>query len=342
MKKDKGNFNGVTQIRNQLLGLILLICSNLWSQSIGLPNYTQSDQIIFHTAYTLKYSEQHEQASWVAYTLKSSHTSGNVGRTNDFRIDYKVKTGSASLSDYKGSGYDRGHLAPAGDMKWSSTAMSESFYMSNMSPQKPGFNRGIWKKLEGSVRNWADDNGEIHVVTGPILTGSYPSIGSNQVSIPNYYYKVILDYKEPELKGIGFILLHEKSNSSLKSFAVSIDEVERRTGIDFYYSLPDEIENQIESSIDVSKWSFRSSSRSSGSSTYKTKQEKLKGQPKININTASRSELMKLPSIGPKTADKILAYRNTYGSFRSLDDLQKIKGIGPKTVEKLKLYAIVY
>ena len=342
MKKDKGNFNGVTQIRNQLLGLILLICSNLWSQSIGLPNYTQSDQIIFHTAYTLKYSEQHEQASWVAYTLKSSHTSGNVGRTNDFRIDYKVKTGSASLSDYKGSGYDRGHLAPAGDMKWSSTAMSESFFMSNMSPQNPSFNRGIWKKLEGSVRNWADDNGEIHVVTGPILTGSYPSIGSNQVSIPNYYYKVILDYKEPELKGIGFILLHEKSNSSLKSFAVSIDEVERRTGIDFYYSLPDEIENQIESSIDVSKWSFRSSSRSSGSSTYKTKQEKLKGQPKININTASRSELMKLPSIGPKTADKILAYRNTYGSFRSLDDLQKIKGIGPKTVEKLKLYAIVY
>ena len=338
MKKVKGNFNGVTQIRNQLFVLILLICSNLWSQSIGLPYYTQSDQVIFHTAYSLKYSEQHEQASWVAYTLKSSHTSGTVGRTNDFRIDYKVKTGSASLSDYKGSGYDRGHLAPAADFKWSSTAMSESFFMSNMSPQLPGFNRGIWKKLEGSVRNWADDNGEIHVVTGPILTGSYPSIGSNQVTIPNYYYKVILDYKEPEIKGIGFILLHEKSSSSLKSFAVSIDEVERKTGIDFYHSLPDEIEKQIESSIDVSKWSFRSSSRSSGSSTYKTKQEKLRGQQKININTASRSELMKLPRIGPKTADKIIAYRSIHGSFHSLNDLQKIKGIGPKTVGKLRLY----
>ena len=338
VKKGKGNFNGVTQIRNQLLGLILLICSNLWSQSIGLPNYTQSDQIIFHTAYTLKYSEQHEQASWVAYTLKSSHTSGNVGRTNDFRIDYKVKTGSASLSDYKNSGYDRGHLAPAGDMKWSSAAMSESFYMSNISPQKPGFNRGIWKKLEGNVRNWASDNGEIHVVTGPILTGSYSSIGYNGVSIPNYYYKVILDYKEPEIKGIGFVLPHQKSKSSLQSFAVTIDEVENRTGIDFYHSLPDGIEEQIESTIDINKWSFRSSSRSSGSSTYKTKQEKLNGQPKININTASKSELMKLPRIGPKTADKIIAYRNTYGSFRSVDDLQKIKGIGPKTVDKLRLY----
>ena len=312
MKKVKGNFNGVTQIRNQLFVLILLICSNLWSQSIGLPYYTQSDQVIFHTAYSLKYSEQHEQASWVAYTLKSSHTSGTVGRTNDFRIDYKVKTGSASLSDYKGSGYDRGHLAPAADFKWSSTAMSESFFMSNMSPQLPGFNRGIWKKLEGSVRNWADDNGEIHVVTGPILTGSYPSIGSNQVSIPNYYYKVILDYKEPEIKGIGFILPHQKSKSSLQSFAVTIDEVERKTGIDFYHSLPDEIENQIESSIDVSKWSFKSSSRSSGSSTYKTKQEKLKGQAKINVNTASRSELMKLPRIGPKTVAKLKLYATVY------------------------------
>ena len=226
-------------------------------------------------------------------------------------------------------------------MKWSSTAMSESFYMSNMSPQKPGFNRGIWKKIEGNVRNWASDNGEIYVVTGPILTGSYSSIGSNQVSIPEYYYKVILDYKEPDLKGIGFILPHQKSSSLIQSLAVTIDEVERRTGINFYYSLPDKIEEQVESNIDISKWSFRSSSRSSGSSTYKTKQEKLKGQAKINVNTATRSELMKLPRIGPKTADKILAYRNSYGSFRSMDDLQKIKGIGPKTVVKLKLYAVV-
>ncbi len=319
----------------------ILFCSTLWSQNIGLPYYTQSDKIIFHTAYTLNYSEQHEQASWVAYKLKSSHTSGNVGRTDDFREDYKVKTGSASLSDYKGSGYDRGHLAPAADFKWSSTAMSESFYMSNMSPQQPSFNRGIWKKLEGSVRNWANDNGEIHVVTGPILKGSFSSIGSNHVSIPNYYYKVILDYQEPEIKGIGFILPNQKSNSSLQSFAVTIDEVESRTGIDFFYSLPDEIENQIESNYDVSKWSFRSSSSSSGSSAYKTKQEKLKGQPKININTASKSELMKLPGIGPKTADKIMTHRIVYGKFDSINDLDDVKGIGPKTMEKVKPYITV-
>ncbi len=193
---------------NYLLLFLAAIPSFSLSQNIGLPFSTQTDQIIFHTAYTLKYSEQHEQASWVAYTLKSSHTSGTVGRTNDFRIDYKVKTGSASLSDYKGSGYDRGHLAPAGDMKWSSTAMSESFFMSNMSPQHPSFNRRIWKKLESTVRNWAVDDGMIYIVTGPILTGHYKTIGHNDVSVPNYYYKVILDYSEPEIKGIGFILPH--------------------------------------------------------------------------------------------------------------------------------------
>ena len=146
--------------------------------------------------------------------------------------------------------------------------------MSNMSPQKPGFNRGIWKKLEGSVRNWAVDNGEIYIVTGPILTGSYPTIGYNKVSVPSYYYKVILDYREPDIKGIGFILPNEKSSSSLQSFAVTIDEVERRTGIDFYYSLPDDIEEQIESIVDISKWSLRSSTSYSGGSTYKTKQKK--------------------------------------------------------------------
>ena len=320
----------------------LLLYSLLFSKQLELPKSAPSDQIVHHSNYTLNYSEKHEQAEWVAYTLSSSDVYGSVGRTNDFRADPKVKTGSASLSDYKGSGYDRGHLAPAGDMKSTYTAMSESFYMSNMSPQKPGFNRGIWKKLEGNVRNWASDNGEIYVVTGPILSGRYPSIGSNQVSIPNYYYKVILDYKEPEIKGIGFVLPHQKSSSSIQSFAVTIDEVERKTGIDFFHTLPDDVEEQIESNLTINKWSFRSTKGYSGSSTYTTKQKKLKGQPKINVNNASKGELMRLPGIGDKLSDKIIAYRSVYGGFKTLDNLQAVKGIGVKTVAKLKPYATVY
>ena len=321
---------------------LLLFYSLLFSQQLELPKSAPNDQIVHHSNYTLNYSEQHEQAEWVAYTLSSSDVYGSIGRTNDFRIDPKVKTGSASLPDYKGSGYDRGHLAPAGDMKSTYTAMSESFYMSNMSPQKAGFNRGIWKKLEGNVRNWASDNGEIYVVTGPILTGSYSFIGSNQVSIPNYYYKVILDYKEPEIKGIGFVLPHQKSSSSIQSFAVTIDEVERKTGIDFFHALPDDVEEQIESVAAVNKWSFSKSKSYSHNTPYKTKQEKLTGDSKINVNNASKSELMRLPGIGDKLSDKIIAYRSVYGGFRTIDDLQSVKGIGVKTVAKLKPYATVY
>ena len=150
-----------------------------------------------------------------------------------------------------------------------------------------------------------------------------------------------MDYKEPELKGIGFILFHEKSSSSLKSYAVSIDEVEKRTGIDFYHSLPDSLEEKIESAVDVEKWSFRSSRSYGSSSTYLTKQEKLTGEQKININNASKSELMRFPGIGDNLSGKIIKYRNIHGQFNSLDNLQSVKGIGPKTVAKLKPYATV-
>lgn len=321
---------------------LLFSLSQLGAQNVGLPRIDQADQIVSHLAYTLKYDENHEQAAWVAYHLTGTHISGSVSRTDDFRPDGAVKTGSASLIDYRGSGYDRGHLAPAADFTWSITAMSESFFLSNMSPQDPGFNRGIWKRLETNVRNWAVIEGDIYVVTGPILTGHYQSIGANQISVPDYYYKVILDYREPEIKGIGFILPNQKSSSSLQSFAVTIDEVEQQTGIDFFCALNDLTEEQVESGIDLSKWSFSTSSNASGSSPYKTKQEQLAGESKINVNTASRSELMKLPRVGPVTADKIIAYRSAYGSFRSIEDLQKIKGIGPKTVEQLRPYATVY
>jgi endonuclease G len=320
----------------------LLLYSLLFSQQLELPKSAPNDQIVHHSNYTLNYSEKHEQAEWVAYTLSSSDVYGSVGRTNDFRADPKVKTGSASLADYKGSGYDRGHLAPAGDMKSTYTAMSESFYMSNMSPQVPSFNRGIWKKLESTVRNWAVDYQKVYIVTGAVLTASYPTIGMNNVSIPEFYYKVILDYEQPEIKGIGFILPNQKSSQSLQSYAVSVDEVERFTGIDFFHSLSDDIEEQIESHIDLNKWSFRSTKGYSGSSTYTTKQKKLKGQPKINVNNASKGELMRLPGIGDKLSDKIIAYRSVYGGFKTLDNLQAVKGIGVKTVAKLKPYATVY
>ena len=222
-----------------------------------LPTSTTA-QVVEHSYYTLSYSENHEQAEWVAYELTKERTGGTKGRSNDFRPDDMVSTGSAELADYKSSGYDRGHLAPAGDMKFNARAMSESFLMSNMSPQTAGFNRGIWKNLEEQVREWAVRNEHLYVITGPCLTEeSLGTIGDNEVTIPAMYYKVILDYTAPEVKAIAFILANERGQHQLNTYAVTIDYVEKLTGIDFFPELPDDLEVLLESRKDLSRWQFQ-------------------------------------------------------------------------------------
>jgi endonuclease G len=135
--------------------------------------------------------------------------------------------------------------------------MDESFFYSNMSPQLPGFNRGIWKSLEEQVRTWAMEAGSIYVVTGPILKGDLSSIGPNQVSIPKFYYKVVLDYEQPSMHGIGMIMPNESSSLDLQHFAVSIDSVEALTGLDFFPLLPDNEEQKLESDKCLSCWSWK-------------------------------------------------------------------------------------
>ena len=210
--------------------------------------------IIRREHYALSYLEKHEQAEWVAYELTAEEVAGNTERTDDFREDPEVTTGSATLKDYYRSGYDRGHLAPAGDMKFSEDAMSESFFMSNMSPQKPSFNRGIWRKLESEVREQAVENGRLFVVTGPVFGEQVKKIGESGVSIPKAYYKVLLDYTEPEVKAIAFLLANKGSKKDVYDFAVTIDSVEAVTSIDFFPALPDLEENMLESKINPSLW----------------------------------------------------------------------------------------
>jgi len=190
----------------------------------------------------------------------AAETHKTVKRSNDFCSDNEVPTGSATNADYQGSGYDRGHMAPAADMSWSVQTMQESFYYSNMSPQVPGFNRGIWKKLEEQVRQWAVENQDIYVVTGPVLSGNLSTIGPDRVSVPKYYYKVILDDTLPGLKGIGFIMPNASSTMPLQSFAVSIDSVEKVTGINFFPALPEQEEQALEKSVCLSCWSWTSTS----------------------------------------------------------------------------------
>jgi endonuclease G len=228
--------------------LTILISFEIIQAQTYDPGLPDSRVIIRHFAYILEYDEEHEQARWVEYRLTAEMTHGSWKRCDHFRVDPMIPTGSAEPGDYKGSGYDKGHLAPAADMAWDSTAMCESFYMSNMSPQLPAFNRGIWKRLEDQVRDWAIENQEVWIVSGPVLRDGLPTIGANHVSVPEYFYKVIINIKEPDFRGIGFILPNKGSKEPLVAFAVTIDSVEALTGLDFFPGLPDSLEQLIESS----------------------------------------------------------------------------------------------
>jgi len=212
-------------------------------------------EIVKHTYYTLAYSEENEQAYWVYYQLTPEEIDGPQSRTDDFRPDPAVSTGSASLADYSGSGYDRGHLCPAADMALNHTSMSETFYLSNMSPQVAGFNRGIWSTVEDQVRKWALEYDGLDVATGPIFKDNIGTIGANKVTVPGYYYKVL--YSEKKKIMIGLILPNKSGSTPLSQYVVKVDEIEKETGIDFFSGLDDSLENQLEGSINKANWDFQ-------------------------------------------------------------------------------------
>jgi endonuclease G len=207
-----------------------------------------NDKIIEHSYYSLGYSETHKHAAWVYYRLTTEFVTGQAKRKNKFKPDPLTEPNAAELADYEASGYDRGHLCPAASMSLNQLAMEESFYLSNMSPQIPNFNRGIWKKLETQVRKWVEQEDTLHVVSGAILTDSLGNLGSNKITIPAYYYKVIYDPTGTQ-KMIAFILPHQKIKGDIYLFSVSVDEVEKRTGINFFSELDDALENKLEAEV---------------------------------------------------------------------------------------------
>lgn len=236
------------------------------TQTFKIPAHTEiprlktkrQEQVIRHEGYTVSYNSEYRIANWVAYELTATEAkSKKTERSNKFVPDPQVKGATATNEDYTRTGYDRGHLAPAGDMKWSAKAMRESFYLSNICPQKPKLNRGIWKDLEEQCRLWALDSGSLLIVTGPVITDDMKRLGKNRVAIPNSFYKVICYHTGKGYKGIGFIFENrDYKDNSLKKMAMPIDRVEEATGIDFFPSIPDDQEREMEAGIDWDSWSF--------------------------------------------------------------------------------------
>lgn len=250
-----------------LLGLFLLNIAASCNYNIAssqkiskdfdyLPTST-TQAIVSHKYYTLSYNEKYEQAEWVAYSLKKEHISNVKLKRPYFNQDKMVKTGSADWKNYKNSGYTRGHLLPAGDRKFNKSAFEDTFLTSNISPQKEDFNGGVWNRLEEKTRYWVDKYEELYVVTGGVLSDDLKTIGDEKVAVPNYFYKILFDYIEPEIKAIAFLIPHEESDVPLYKFVTSIDEIEKITNIDFFPALPDNIEEALERSTNYKNWSFR-------------------------------------------------------------------------------------
>lgn len=222
---------------------------------LELPKYDTKAIILRRTGYTASYDATNKIPRWVAWCLTSNHVTGPYKRDGKkFMEDEDVPAPRATHFDYIQSGYDRGHMCPSGDCKWSEQAQEQSFLLTNICPQNPNLNRGDWNEMEQQCRAWAEKYGAVYIVCGPILMNSrHKRIGQNKVTVPEAFFKVVLRM-EPEPCAIGFIYRNTDGNRPKDSYVNSVDQVERITKLDFFHNLPDEIENKIEKTADIQQW----------------------------------------------------------------------------------------
>ena len=223
--------------------------------NLEIPAYTYpgkyKNEIVLHrTGYTVSYNVYYKNPNWVAWELTREETKGETDRYDKFMPDPDLPEPRVVHKDYTRSGYDRGHMAPAADMKWSKQAMIESFYMSNICPQVGNLNRGDWNDLEELCRDWAEKYGRIYIACGPIFDSKSPKrIGEHKVAVPDRFFKVILIYNRKNPIAMGFIFKNIARSQDIEKYMVTVDSVENVTGMDFFSKLPDDIENRIESII---------------------------------------------------------------------------------------------
>ena len=224
-----------------------------------LPKLTikRPEQILARKGYTLSYNQSTKNANWVAWHLTKDHTDGPWSRDHiPYMVDEDVKGANQKLEDWFNTNLpiEHGHMCPAGDNKWDKDAMVESFYLTNMCPQNSRLNNGGWKYLEERCRGWARHYGDIYIVCGPIFYNSkYKTIGNGKVGVPDAFYKVVL-YIGKKPKALGFIYPNNGESNKIQHYVTTVDEVERVTGIDFFYNLSDEIEDRVESVSNYNKW----------------------------------------------------------------------------------------
>lgn len=310
--------------------IIVLMTAPLWlAGQLNLPK--SKGELIHHNYYSLSYLEEAEQAEWVAYKLTRPMLKKKVNRKDDFHEDWHIASNSASYADFQE--FDAGHLCPARQMQFDCIAMHETYFMSNMSPQVPEFNRRAWAYLEKLERNLVWQRGELWIYVGPVLHNIDTYIGANKVAVPKLFYRIFYDPQTRE--AIAFLMPNKKILAPLETFTVSIDSIETLTGIDFFNDFESLFQKELEGNIRAENWNFENPNLTYG---YNAKamdcgaSDFLAKQVKISINHSSKAALMQLPGIGPEKAKAIIEAR----PFQSTFELTKVKGIGPATLKKLQ------
>ena len=243
-------------------------------KQVGYPVSSKPLEIKEYKGFVIGFDCEYKMAAWTFHQLNTDVTFGSNSRTNDFRMDSTISCGTATEVDYfktktnedgtiqtRGFGFDRGHLVPSADLKWSKAAMSETYYYSNITPQKPDFNRESWAQLESLVRKIADNEKKIlFVLTGPILHKGLEvnNESENKLKIPELHYKIIADLSNENPRGIAFLMPNKKCDSKVSNYVVPIDSIERLTGLDFFSLISDSLEQKIEGKADFFAWDVKS------------------------------------------------------------------------------------
>jgi endonuclease G len=243
-------------MRNILFLSTCLISLSTFAQKYELPAPGSREQVVKHMMYSLSYNEGYELPSWAAYQLTPEQAKATGTFKEKYVEDPLVTTGSASVKDYRDAGFIMGQLVPPEDMFTSQQAVEETFLTSNTVPQKPSFNKYVWKNIEKLIREWAKEGNTLYIATGPVLKDApFGTFGPNKISIPTRYYKTVLDVTGE--RAIGFMIRSNVATGAPKSFALPVDELEKITGIDFFPELPDDLEQKVEASNDFTKWNFK-------------------------------------------------------------------------------------
>lgn len=225
---------------------------------LEMPATQRGEVVISHTGYCLSYNNKTNCPNWVAWELTRQEAQAQGRRSDEFAPDPQVEARSrVTTDDYRGSGYDRGHMCPSADMKWNPAAQRECFYMSNMCPQLHVLNAGGWEKLESACRRWAEQEGSVYIVCGPVFNDGRKvrTIGrEHKVRVPDGFFKVVLSLNKGKEKAIGFYYANNDSKQTMEATAMTVDEVETMTGYDFFYQIDNKLEKRVESQFSLKDW----------------------------------------------------------------------------------------